>query len=87
MSRATNRRLRSSRAPVQVRVVGRQAAVVVSMEMGCDAAMSNTAIAEARDPIRMARAMRHVIRREGYLAGRVAMRQCADPSPPLAGRI
>jgi thiazole synthase len=49
----------------------------------------NTAIAEARDPIRMARAMKHAViaGREAYLAGRMAKRQYADPSSPLAGLI
>ncbi|MGZ6037064.1 MAG: thiazole synthase, partial [Phenylobacterium sp.] len=62
---------------------------VIAMELGCDAVLMNTAIAEARDPIRMARAMRHAViaGREAFLAGRMAKRQYADPSSPLAGMI
>jgi thiazole synthase len=49
----------------------------------------NTAIAEARDPIRMALAMKHAViaGREAYLAGRMAKRSYADPSSPMAGLI
>ena len=59
------------------------------MELGCDAVLMNTAIAEAKDPVRMARAMKHAViaGREGYLAGRMAKRLYADPSSPLAGLI
>jgi thiazole synthase len=49
----------------------------------------NTAIAEAKDPIRMAAAMKHAViaGREAYLAGRMAKRMYADPSSPLNGLI
>jgi thiazole synthase len=59
------------------------------MEMGCDAVLMNTAIAEARDPIRMARAMKHAViaGREGFLAGRMAKKRYGDPSSPMAGLI
>ena len=62
---------------------------VVAMELGCDAVLMNTAIAEAKDPIRMARAMKHAViaGRDAYLAGRMAKRQYADPSSPLSGLI
>jgi len=51
--------------------------------------LMNTAIAEARDPIRMARAMKHAVvaGRESYLAGRMAKRMYADASSPLSGLI
>jgi thiazole synthase len=69
--------------------VGTASDAVVSMEMGCDAVMTNTAIAEARDPIRMATAMKHAViaGREAYLAGRMGKRTYADPSSPLSGLI
>ena len=53
------------------------------------AVLMNTAIAEAREPIRMARAMKHAViaGREAYLAGRMKKRMYADPSSPLAGLI
>ena len=59
------------------------------MELGCDGVLMNTAIAEAQDPIRMARAMRHAViaGREAYLAGRMRKKRYADPSSPLAGLI
>jgi thiazole synthase len=49
----------------------------------------NTAIAEAKDPVRMARAMKHAIiaGRESYIAGRMPRRLYADPSSPMAGLI
>ncbi|MNO01115.1 Thiazole synthase [compost metagenome] len=59
------------------------------MELGCDGVLMNTAIAEARDPILMASAMKHAViaGRESYLAGRMKKRLYADPSSPLAGLI
>jgi len=61
----------------------------LAMELGCDAVLMNTAIAEAKDPVRMARAMKHAViaGREAYLAGRMGKRMYADPSSPLAGLI
>jgi thiazole synthase len=49
----------------------------------------NTAIAEAKDPIAMARAMKLAVEagRLAYRAGRMATRKYADPSSPLAGLI
>jgi thiazole synthase len=51
--------------------------------------LMNTAIAEAKDPIRMADAMKHAViaGRQAFLAGRMAERRYGDPSSPLAGRI
>jgi thiazole synthase len=59
------------------------------MELGCDGVLMNTAIAEARDPIGMARAMKHAVMagRDAYLAGRMGRKRYADPSSPLAGLI
>jgi thiazole synthase len=69
--------------------VGTASDATVAMELGCDAVLTNTAIAEAKDPVRMARAMKHAViaGRESYLAGRMARRLYADPSSPLAGLI
>lgn len=69
--------------------VGTASDAAVGMELGCDGILMNTAIAEAKDPIRMARAMRLAVEagREAYLAGRMARRMYADPSSPLAGLI
>jgi len=60
-----------------------------AMELGCDGVLMNTAIAEAKDPILMARAMKAAVEagRLSYRAGRMGMRRYADPSSPLAGLI
>ncbi|KQZ71400.1 thiazole synthase [Sphingopyxis sp. Root214] len=69
--------------------VGTASDAAVAMELGCDGVLMNTAIAEAKDPIRMARAMRLAVEagRDSYLAGRMGVRRYADPSSPLAGLI
>jgi len=69
--------------------VGTASDAAEAMELGCDAIISNTAIAEAKSPILMARAMRHAVEagRLAYLAGRMAKKRYADPSSPLAGLI
>ncbi len=69
--------------------VGTPSDAAVAMELGCDGVLMNTAIAEAKDPIMMARAMRLAVEagRLGYLAGRMTKRRYADPSSPLAGLI
>jgi thiazole synthase len=69
--------------------VGTASDAAVAMELGCDGVLMNTAIAEAREPVRMARAMKLAVEagREAYLAGRMATRKYADPSSPLAGLI
>jgi len=87
-----NIRLIVEQAKVPVLVdagVGTASDAAVAMELGCDAVLMNTAIAEARDPVRMARAMKHAViaGREAYLAGRMPKRMYADPSSPLAGLI
>ena len=69
--------------------VGTASDAAVAMELGCDGVLMNTAIAEAKDPIRMARAMKLAVEagREAYLSGRMGRRKYADPSSPLAGLI
>jgi thiazole synthase len=79
-----------ARVPVIVDAgVGTASDATVAMELGCDGVLMNTAIAEAKDPIRMARAMKHAViaGREAYLAGRMGKKRYADPSSPLAGLI
>lgn len=80
----------NAKVPVLVDAgVGTASDAAVAMELGCDGVLMNTAIAGAKDPIRMARAMKHAIiaGRESYLAGRMPKKQYADPSSPLAGII
>ncbi len=87
-----NIRLIVEQAKVPVLVdagVGTASDAAVAMELGCDGVLMNTAIAEARDPVLMASAMKHAViaGREAYLAGRMKKRLYADPSSPLAGLI
>ncbi len=69
--------------------VGTASDAAVAMELGCDGVLMNTAIAEAKDPVMMAAAMRHAVEagRLAYRAGRMGQRRYADPSSPLAGLI
>ena len=79
-----------SKVPVLVDAgVGTASDATAAMELGCDAVLMNTAIAQARDPIRMARAMKHAViaGREAYLAGRMPKRMYAEASSPLSGLI
>lgn len=79
-----------ARVPVLVDAgVGTASDAAVAMELGCDGVLMNTAIAEAKDPVLMASAMRHAViaGREAYRAGRMGKKRYADPSSPLAGLI
>ncbi len=69
--------------------VGTASDAAIAMELGCDGVLMNTAIAEAKDPVLMASAMKHAViaGREAYLAGRMPKKRYADPSSPLAGLI
>jgi len=82
--------IEEAKVPVVVDAgVGTASDAAVAMELGCDAVLMNTAIAEAKDPILMARAMKHAVEggRLAYLAGRMPKKRYADPSSPLAGLI
>jgi thiazole synthase len=69
--------------------VGTASDAAVAMELGVDGVLMNTAIAEARDPVRMARAMKLAVEagREAFLAGRMPRREYAAPSSPVAGAV
>jgi thiazole synthase len=69
--------------------VGTASDAAVAMELGADAVLMNTAIAEAQSPALMARAMRYGIEagRLAYLAGRMPKRLYASASSPLAGVV
>jgi thiazole synthase len=69
--------------------VGTASDASVAMELGCTGVLMNTAIAEAKDPVLMARAMKLAVEsgRLAYCAGRMGKRRYADPSSPLAGLI
>lgn len=69
--------------------VGTASDVAVAMELGADGVLLNTGIAGARDPLRMAAAMRDACRagRNAFLAGRIPRRLYANASSPAEGRI
>ncbi len=69
--------------------VGTASDACLTMEQGVDGILMNTALAEAQDPVRMARAMALATEagRLAYLAGRMPRRERAVPSSPLAGML
>ncbi len=69
--------------------VGTASDVTVAMELGCDGVLLNTGIAHAKDPLRMAWAMRHACDagRLACLAGRIPRKLYAQASSPMEGRI
>ena len=69
--------------------VGTASDAALAMELGCDGVLMNTAIAEARDPVLMAQAMKHgiIAGRQAFLAGRMPRRRFASASSPLSGLI
>lgn len=69
--------------------VGTASDATVAMELGCDGVLMNTAIAQARDPVRMAHAMKLAVEsgREAFLAGRMPRRRYANASSPLDGKF
>jgi thiazole synthase len=82
--------IEQARVPVLVDAgVGTASDAAIAMELGCDGVLMNSAIAHAREPVRMARAMRLAVQagREAYLAGRMERRFAASPSSPMAGRV
>ena len=83
--------IEQARVPVLVDAgVGTSSDATIAMELGCDGVLMNTAIAGARDPIRMARAIKHGVQagRDAFLAGRVPRKlYSAQPSSPTEGLI
>ncbi len=89
--------------PFMIRAIKQQAKVPVlvdagigtasdaakAMELGCDAVLLNSAIAHAKDPVRMAVAMKAAVEagRNAFLAGRMPVNYQADASSPMAGLI
>ena len=67
--------------------VGTASDAAIAMELGCDGVLMNTAIAEARDPVLMASAMKKAIQagREAFLAGRMPRKRYASASSPIDG--
>jgi thiazole synthase len=70
--------------------VGTASDAAIAMELGCAGVLMNTAIAAAREPVRMARAMKLAVEagREAFLAGRMPRKLYeASPSSPTTGLI
>jgi thiazole synthase len=80
-----------ARVPVLVDAgVGTASDAAIAMELGCAGVLMNTAIARAREPVRMARAMKLAVEagREAFLAGRMPRKHyAASPSSPTSGLI
>ncbi len=69
--------------------VGTASDAAIALELGCDGVLMNSAIAGARDPVKMAAAMRHAVAagRLAYQAGRIPRRLYAKASSPLDGVV
>jgi thiazole synthase len=69
--------------------IGTASDVALAMELGADAVLLNTAIAEAMNPVLMAEAMRKATEagRAAYKAGRIPKSTYATPSSPVIGKI
>jgi thiazole synthase len=69
--------------------VGTASDAAIAMELGCDGVLMNTAIAGAKDPLRMARAMKLAVEagRDAFLAGRIPRKRYASASSPVDGLI
>ena len=80
------------RSPVPVILdagIGTASDAAFAMELGCAGVLTNTAVAKAHDPVRMAAAMREGVAagRKARLAGRIPKRSRAEPSSPQLGLI
>jgi thiazole synthase len=69
--------------------VGTASDVALAFELGIDAVLLNTAVALAKDPVKMAAAMRHaaLAGRHAFLAGRIPVTEYGRASSPESGRI
>jgi thiazole synthase len=67
--------------------IGAPSQAAEAMELGYDAVLLNTAVAKARDPVRMAAAFAAAVEagRTAYIAGLMEVRDMAEPSTPVAG--
>jgi thiazole synthase len=82
--------IEDAKVPVVVDAgIGTASDAAVAMELGCDAVLTNTAIAHAKDSVMMARAMKLGVEagRLAWLAGRMPRKAYADPSSPITGLI
>jgi len=82
--------LENAKVPIIVDAgVGTASDATIAMELGADGVLLNTAVALAKDPVRMARAMKLAIEsgRDAYLAGRIPKKLYASASSPVKGTI
>lgn len=88
----TNIKIIKNNAKVPVIIdagLGQASDATIAMELGCDAVLINTAIAQAKNPFQMAIAMKHAViaGRQSYLSGRIKKNYFANPSSPVGGLI
>lgn len=82
--------IEQSKVPVLVDAgVGTASDASIAMELGCDGVLMNTAIAKAKNPVLMAKAMKLAIEsgRAAYLAGRMPTKKFGAASSPTTGKI
>ena len=82
--------IKQSKVPVIVDAgIGTASDATIAMEMGCDAVLINSAIANAKNPIRMAKAFKNAVisGRDSFLAGRMKKKYFATASSPIDGLI
>ena len=82
--------IKQSKVPVIIDAgIGTASDATIAMEMGCDGVLVNSAIANAKDPIKMAKAFRNAVisGRDAFLAGRMKKNYFAKPSSPSEGLI
>ena len=82
--------IKQSKVPVIVDAgIGTASDATIAMEMGCDGVLINSAIANSKNPIKMARAFKNAVisGRDSYLAGRMKKNYFATPSSPTDGLI
>jgi len=82
--------LEAAKVPIIVDAgVGTASDVAIAMELGCDGVLMNTAIAGAKESVRMAAAMKKAIEagREAFLAGRIPRKAYGSASSPIEGLV
>ena len=69
--------------------LGQASDATIAMELGCDGVLVNTAIAKAKEPFKMATAMKYAViaGRQSYLSGRINKSTYGNPSSPVKGII
>ncbi|MDC0524721.1 thiazole synthase [Pelagibacteraceae bacterium] len=82
--------IKQSKVPVIIDAgIGTASDATIAMELGCDGVLINSAIANAKKPILMARAFKNAVisGRDSFLAGRMQKNYFASPSSPITGLI